>query len=70
LPCGPLAQAVIGKNERVVGFLGVRKHHRHACRFSGDDERAKVFPKALDVEFGGFLFSGFILFAWHDRHPI
>jgi hypothetical protein len=29
----------------MVGFLRVRKHHCHACRFSGDDERAQVLPR-------------------------
>ena len=58
---------IIGKNERVVGFLGVREHHRYACRFGGDDERSKVFPKALDFGFGRFLFLRFILLARHDR---
>ena len=33
----------------------------------GDDERSKVFPKALDFGFGRFLFLRFILLARHDR---
>lgn len=42
----------------MAGSLGVRKQHRHACRFGGDDERAKVHPKALDLGFGAFLLFG------------
>jgi hypothetical protein len=40
----------------MVCFLCVGKHHCHACRFSGDDERAQVLPKAFDFGFGGLLF--------------
>jgi hypothetical protein len=49
---GSREKAVIDKNYRVVGCLCVREHHRHSCRFSGDDERAKRFPKTLDFGFG------------------
>ena len=64
---GQREKAVIGKNDRIVGFLCVRKHHRHSCRLSGDDERAKVLPKALDFGFGDFL-----LFRFFDyvRQPL
>src|SRR6202011_2347297 len=61
-------KAVIGKNDRIVGFLSVRKYHRHPCRFSGDDKRAKVFPKALNFGLGGFLRPRFVLFIRHDCH--
>src|SRR5665213_592831 len=63
-------KAVIGKNERVAGFLGVHEHHRHARRFSGDDERPKVFPEALDLGFSCFLLGGFILIGRHDGYPV
>ena len=48
-------KAVVGKNDRIVGFRRVRKYHRHSSCFSGNDKRAKVLPKALDFGFGDFL---------------
>lgn len=30
----------------------VGKHHRHSRRLSGDDERAKIFPKTFDLGLG------------------
>jgi hypothetical protein len=54
----------------MVGFFGVCEYHCHARRFSGDDERTKIFPKALDFGFGGRLFLGFGLFARHVGRPI
>jgi hypothetical protein len=62
---GDREKAVISENYRIVGGLCVRNHHRHSYRFSGDDERTKVLPKALDFGFGNFLFFGLV----HDfRH--
>src|ERR1700731_1477650 len=54
----------------MVGFFCVREYHCHACRLRGDDERAKVFPKALDLGFGGLLLRGFSPFAQHTERPI
>src|SRR5471030_2249168 len=47
-------KAVIGENYRIAGLFRVRKHHRHSRRFGGDNERAQVFPKALDFGLGSF----------------
>ena len=48
-------KAVIGENDRIVGFLRIRKQHRHSGCISGNDERTEVLPKALDFGFGAFL---------------
>src|ERR1700676_5527194 len=58
-------KGIIGKNDRMTGFLCVRERHRHSCRFSGDDERAKVFPKALDFGFSDFLLFGLVCYFRH-----
>jgi hypothetical protein len=44
----PDRKAVIGKLTGWFVFLCVREHHCHTGRFSGDDKRAEVFPKAFD----------------------
>jgi hypothetical protein len=51
----------------MAGFLRVREHHRHARRFSGDDERPKILAKALDSGFGDFLFFRLVFYF---RHPL
>ena len=51
-------------------FLCVREHHRHSCRFSSDDERAKVFPKALDFGFSDFLLFGLVCYFRHTTGSI
>ena len=52
----------------MAGFLRVHEHHRHSCRFSGDDERAKDFPKALDLCFSELLLFGlFSIFGIRGR---
>ncbi len=43
---GQFEKGVIGKNYRVAGLFCVRKHHCHACRFSGNDERAKILAES------------------------
>src|ERR1700681_3340771 len=58
-------KAVIGKNYRMSACLCVRKHHRHSCRFTGDDERPEVFPKALDLGFSDLLL---VRLACYFRH--
>ena len=62
---GQRKKGVIGKNDRMAGFLCVREYHRHSCRFSGHHERAEVLPEALDFSFGNFLLFGFIRYFRH-----
>jgi hypothetical protein len=54
-------------NVRLVGFLCVCERHCHACRFSGDDKRAEVLPKAFNFGFGGLLFLP--LFSYGRSRP-
>ena len=53
-------KAVVGKDDRIVEFRCIRKHHRHSRGFGGDDERAKVFPEAVNLGFGDVLLVGLV----------
>src|SRR5512132_630389 len=59
LVSGKREKGIIGKYYGIVGLPGVCKDHRHSRRLTGNDERAEVFPKALDLGFGDFLLFGF-----------
>ena len=52
-------KGIIGKNQRIVGLPGICKDHRHSRRLTSNDERAEVFPKTLDLDFGDFLLIRF-----------
>lgn len=58
---GQRKKAVIGKNNRISGFLCVRKHHRRSRRFSGNNKRTKVLTKTLNRSFGILLFFGLVM---------
>jgi hypothetical protein len=62
---GERQKAGIGKDNRVVRFLCVREHHRHSCRFRGNDKRTERLAEAFDFGFGDFLFIGLVR---HVRH--
>ena len=51
-------EGVIGKNDRIAGFVCIGENHRHSCRLGGNHERAEVVVKALDLGFGILLLFG------------
>jgi hypothetical protein len=55
---GEREKTIIRENYSVGRSFCVRKYHWHPRRLSGDDERAKVFSKAVDLGLGGFLLLG------------
>jgi hypothetical protein len=52
-------EAIVRKNDLVVGAARVCKEHRHPRRFSRRYERPELFPKPVNFGFGGYLGFGY-----------
>ena len=53
---GQFEEAVVGKDDRIVGFPRVGEHHRHPRGLGSNDERAELLSDLLDLGLGNLLF--------------